>query len=72
MTRKERLSEGKVAKESDKEVLRRIMSEPTFEKVAEAARREHKRREEEIKSFLRETADNHAAGRALLDKEKQG
>lgn len=43
-------------KETDKDVLRRIMSEPTFEAVKEAAKRENARREREIIDTLRNAA----------------
>lgn len=45
-----------IPKETDKDVLRRIMSEPTFKDVAEAARRENARREREIIDALRNAA----------------
>lgn len=44
-------------KESDRETLRRIMSEPTFEAVAAAATREYEKRQAEMATFLRDAAD---------------
>ena len=35
-----------IAKPSDKEILRKIMSEPTFKAVQAAARREHEARKQ--------------------------
>ncbi|WP_415279255.1 hypothetical protein [Brucella sp. BZ] len=50
----------KLTTEADKEILRRVMSEPTFEKVAEAMKRENAKREQGIIDALRST------GRAAL------
>lgn len=43
----------KLTPESDKEVLRRVMSEPTFEKVAEAMKREKQKQEQGVVDMLR-------------------
>jgi|GEM_PF-4425216 len=50
----------KLTTETDKEILRRVMSEPTFEKVAEAMKRESVKREQGVVDMLR------SAGRQAL------
>lgn len=50
----------KLTPESDKEILRRVMAEPTFEKVAEAIKRENAKREQGVVDMLR------SAGRQAL------
>lgn len=50
----------KLTPESDKEILRRVMSEPTFEKVAEAMKRENEKRKQGVVDML------HSAGRQAL------
>lgn len=50
----------KLTAETDKEILRRVMSEPTFEKVAEAMKRESVKREQGVVDMLR------SAGRQAL------
>ncbi len=50
----------KLTVETDKEILRRVMSEPTIEKVAEAMKRENAKREQGVVDALR------SAGRAAL------
>ncbi|WP_247996620.1 hypothetical protein [Brucella tritici] len=50
----------KLTPESDKEILRRVMAEPTFEKVAEAMKREKQKQEQGVVDMLR------SAGRQAL------
>lgn len=42
--------------ETDKEILKRVMSEPTFEKVREAAIRENAKRKQAIRDLLRQAS----------------
>lgn len=50
----------KLTPESDKEILRRVMAEPTFEKIAEAMKREKQRKEQGVFDML------HSGGRQAL------
>ncbi|WP_192799610.1 hypothetical protein [Brucella intermedia] len=50
----------KLTRETDKEILRRVMSEPTFEKVADAMKRENAKRDQGVVDMLR------SAGRQAL------
>jgi hypothetical protein len=45
-------------KETDKEVLKRIIAHPTFKEIAEAARQEHAKREKRIFDELRAASDS--------------
>ncbi len=55
----------KLTPESDKEILRRVMAEPTFEKVAEAMKREKQKQEQGVVDMLR------SAGRQALKGETE-
>jgi len=42
-----------MANERDKEILRRVMAEPTFEKIGEAMKREKQKHEQGVVDMLR-------------------
>lgn len=52
----------KLTPETDKEILRRAMAEPTFEKVAEAMKRENEKRKQGVVDMLRSASRQSLKG----------